>query len=132
MALADARFFSCSRPFQAVSARSSLHVDGDVTIHALELDGALRIVAAPGASLVIKALSVRNAGATRRELGAAELADGAALPEVARLRGYVYDEAEVAELSVSAGAHVVDGAPTSRPAGLSWTVRTGTAPVPIA
>mgnify|MGYP001358763720 CR=1 FL=1 len=75
------------------------------------------LLAAPGASLVIKALSVRNAGATRRELGAAELADGAALPEVARLRGYVYDEAEVAELSVSAGAHVVDGAPTSRPAG---------------
>ena len=51
----------------SLTARSALHVDGDVTIHSLDLDGSLRVSCAPGAKIVITSLRVRNGGARLRE-----------------------------------------------------------------
>jgi hypothetical protein len=45
-----------------ISKRSSLVLDGNVTIQALDLDGALTVRVARGASLRIESLTVRNGG----------------------------------------------------------------------
>ena len=45
-----------------ISGRSTLIVDGDVTIENLDLDGTLLIKAAPGGPITIKDLVVRNHG----------------------------------------------------------------------
>ncbi|KAG7397637.1 UDP-N-acetylglucosamine pyrophosphorylase [Phytophthora boehmeriae] len=46
-----------------ITARSTLIVEGsDITIDAVSLDGAVRIVAYPGAKVEVKSLSVKNAG----------------------------------------------------------------------
>ena len=71
----------------AVTARSSLEVRGcDVVIGALDLDGALRIRAAPGVRLRVLQLTVRNRGHEFVALSDEEQAGAA--PEVLRIRGY--------------------------------------------
>jgi UDP-sugar pyrophosphorylase len=91
-----------------VSGRSSLLLEGDVTVHALALDGALAIRAAPGARVVVRRLRVVNAGDTFVDLSDAELSDEKT-PEVARLRGYMRVVNEVRELVFDApGEYVVD------------------------
>ena len=46
----------------SMTGRSSLVLAGDVTIEALELDGALEVIAEPGAQAHIKRLVVQNDG----------------------------------------------------------------------
>jgi len=93
-----------------VSARSTLLLDGEIQISHLELDGALKVRAAPGARVTILRLRVHNRGCAPRELSAAELADGATA-EVCRIRGFTYDEVEVREMNFNEpGEHVVDEA----------------------
>ena len=62
---------------QELKARSTLLLDGEIQISHLELDGALKVRAAPGARVTILRLRVHNRGCAPRELSAAELADGA-------------------------------------------------------
>ena len=45
-----------------ISSASSLVLDGDIRLHSLELDGALSIIAAPGATVHVRGCAVRNAG----------------------------------------------------------------------
>jgi UDP-sugar pyrophosphorylase len=45
-----------------ISGRSSLVLDGDITLHSLTLDGALSILACDGASVSVRECSVSNAG----------------------------------------------------------------------
>ena len=93
-----------------LSARSSLWLDGDISVQALTLDGALTVRAAAGATVVIRRLRVVNGGAVRRELDETELASDAT-PEVARLRGYTYEPLEVRELTFDVpGQYVIDEA----------------------
>ena len=77
-----------------LSARSTLWIDGDVTLHALQLDGGLIIRACAGASVIVKSLTVSNAGYSLRELSEAELSGEGGAAEVARLRGYEYVRSE--------------------------------------
>ena len=112
----------------ALTSRSSLHVEGDVILHELNLDGALTIIAEPGSSIVIKQLRVSNAGSVLRELSEAELAPASSVSEVSKLRGYVYDDVEVHELRALGGSGevVVQGEPVSSVNdGLEWRVRKG-------
>lgn len=74
----------------SLTARSALHLDGDITIRSLSLDGALRVIAAPGAQVFIDGLQVVNDGWRVRELTAEEEA-GPPTPEVERLRGYALE-----------------------------------------
>jgi len=91
-----------------ISAASSLLLDGDITIESLELDGALRIVALPGARVAVRKLRVRNKGCALLELSAAHIAD-AATPETRKIRGYTYEVREVRDLRFETpGDHVVD------------------------
>jgi len=46
----------------SVSARSSLVLDGDITLHSLRLDGALSIRACAGASVAVRGCTVANGG----------------------------------------------------------------------
>jgi len=82
-----------------LSARSSLYLDGDISLEGpLELDGALSVRAVgAGVRVVIRRLRVHNEGHTFRELSAAEL-QSADVPEVARLRGYELVAGAVEEL----------------------------------
>ena len=71
-----------------LTARSTLLVDGeDVTIDALELDGALEVRVCDGASLRIISLAVVNDGWSFDELSEAVLAN-AECPPLLRMRGY--------------------------------------------
>lgn len=93
-----------------VTGRSTLMLDGDVTVQALDLDGGLIIRACSGAHVTVRSLRVKNGGWALRELSEAECADGSGLPEVARLRGYEYVRgADVRELTFDTpGEFVVD------------------------
>ena len=73
-----------------ISDRSSLLLDGDVVIEKLELDGDLRIIAAPGSKIVIRSLELSNLGTLFEAL---DLND-AAVQESSRIRGYVKKELE--------------------------------------
>ena len=92
-----------------VSARSSLLLEGEIrVVGSLELDGALRVVALPGARVTIKRLKVSNKGCELVELSAAQLADDAT-PETLKIRGYTYEVREVRELRFEQpGDHVVE------------------------
>ena len=67
----------------SISPKSSLVLDGDVTLHGLSLDGALLIKACPGASVAVRSCAVTNAGwpFTPIEPGSA--------PKSVSIRGYV-------------------------------------------
>jgi hypothetical protein len=87
----------------SLTARSALILDGEITLCALTLDGALRVVAAPGAKVIIDGLKVVNDGWRLRELspeeqagpshphGGCEQQAGLPTPEVERLRGYALE-----------------------------------------
>ena len=68
-----------------VSSRSTLVLDGLVTLHSLELDGALVVKAGPGVRIAVKGCKVANAGWEWRALTAEELK---AAPEAIAIRGY--------------------------------------------
>lgn len=77
-----------------ISARSTLVVDGEnVSIGALQLDGALIVHAVAGAKVRVDGLTVSNAGWSFRALSAAELAS---VDQKYAMRGYVLDRAEQA------------------------------------
>eukprot|EP00667_Euglena_gracilis_P004136 EG_transcript_4151 len=95
--------FRGAGPF-AVSGRSALLLDGDITFEHLQLDGALVLRAAPGCRVTVRRLTVANAG-----LAFVPLAEGAAVPDHARLRGYALARAAVAEVVVEEpGEYVLD------------------------
>ena len=93
----------------AISATSTLVVKGEeVTIEALELDGALVVDVADGGSLAIRSLQVRNAGWQFVELTDAE---SVAADEATAIRGFRLQRTETRTISVKAGEHmeIVDG-----------------------
>ncbi|KAE8894398.1 UDP-sugar pyrophosphorylase 1 [Phytophthora fragariae] len=74
-----------------LTARSTLFVEGaDVTFDSLELDGAVRIVACPGAKVEVKSLSVKNAGVEYESVPADS-------DPVDAMRGYRLKQLEVKE-----------------------------------
>ncbi|KAI9992018.1 hypothetical protein PInf_017398 [Phytophthora infestans] len=87
----------------SITARSTLIVEGaEVTFDALDLDGAVRIVACPGAKVKVKSLSVKNAGVEYE----AVLADG---DPVDAMRGYRLKQEEVNEFRFDTpGNYVID------------------------
>mmetsp|Transcript_10883 Transcript_10883/g.19215 ORF Transcript_10883/g.19215 Transcript_10883/m.19215 type:complete len:600 (+) Transcript_10883:279-2078(+) len=88
-----------------ISDRSSLVLEGDVTIESLDLDGDLRVVAAPGASIVIKHLTVKNDGVEFLPV-AFEDQD---FDEVYRIRGYTKKEHESLVISqTEPGETIID------------------------
>ena len=90
----------------AISARSALTIAGagSVTIHALTLDGALAIEAGAGARVVVKRLSVANAGVDFEPLAA-----GAAVPDWQKIRAFTCVRRAVRELKFpEPGDYVVD------------------------
>eukprot|EP00315_Gephyrocapsa_oceanica_P009962 CAMPEP_0185290268 /NCGR_PEP_ID=MMETSP1363-20130426/4462_1 /TAXON_ID=38817 /ORGANISM="Gephyrocapsa oceanica, Strain RCC1303" /LENGTH=665 /DNA_ID=CAMNT_0027886247 /DNA_START=17 /DNA_END=2014 /DNA_ORIENTATION=- len=100
----------CGGAAISLTASSGLLLDGDITVHSLSLDGALRISAVRGARVTVRALQVRNAGWRVRELSPEEAADEAT-PEVLRLRGYALDVLEERVLHFGVpGEHIVDEA----------------------
>ncbi|KAL4157119.1 hypothetical protein PRNP1_006144 [Phytophthora ramorum] len=75
----------------SLTARSALIVEGaDIKIDALELDGAVRIVACPGATVEVKSLSVKNAGVEYESVPANS-------DPVDAMRGYRLKQLEVKE-----------------------------------
>lgn len=92
----------------SVTARSSLLLDGQINVERLQLDGALRIIAAPGATVTIRKLSVANTGVELHELSEAQLSD-AAVPEAERLRGFRWVAAEERTIRFDEpGEHIID------------------------
>jgi len=86
-----------------ISQRSTLVLDGDVTLENLTLDGALTITASPGCKVRIAWLSVKNEG-WLLEATAEDEPD-----EVARIRGFRVRRLGARELAFDApGEHVVD------------------------
>jgi len=88
-----------------VSERSALLVSGAVVIAGLQLDGTLRIVAAPGARVRVEGLTVRNRGWDWVPLG-----DGEEAAEEVRIRGFRVERHAAAEFTFSEpGEHVLSG-----------------------
>lgn len=96
----------------SVSSSSTLLITGggDVTIEALDLDGALVIEVEAGASLLIRNLSVKNDGWVPTRLSAEEnRAEGeGGLPEAIRIRGFRYDKRACYRVRVTGGERVID------------------------
>ena len=106
----------------SVTARSTLVVRGAaVEIHALELDGALVIEVADGASLVINSLAVKNDGWEFRELSDDEQARE---EEATAIRGYRLVRHDAKYLKVAAGEHIVVEEGKAKRASLSQ-IKTG-------
>ena len=87
--LAEVRFRFPTPAHVSISPRSTLVLEGDVTINKLSLDGDLRIRAAPGARVEVSSLTVSNSGSHLEGVDA-----GAALPEAQLLRGFRIREEE--------------------------------------
>lgn len=87
-----------------ISQRSTLVLEGNVTIRALALDGALRISACVGASVEVVSLRVHNAGVAYAavEATAAQTED----PVVA-MRGYTFEQLGVRELIFDSPGHYI-------------------------
>lgn len=77
-------------PSVSLTPRSALVLEGDIILRALTLDGALRVLASPGAKVIIDGLRVVNEGWRLRELTPEE-ESGPPTPEVERLRGYALE-----------------------------------------
>ncbi|ETM56453.1 hypothetical protein L914_00580, partial [Phytophthora nicotianae] len=74
-----------------LTARSTLIVEGaDVTFDALDLDGAVRVVACPGANVRVKSLCVKNAGVEYESVSSDS-------DPVESMRGYRLKQIEVKE-----------------------------------
>uniref|UniRef100_A0A6S8CKX9 UTP-monosaccharide-1-phosphate uridylyltransferase n=1 Tax=Aplanochytrium stocchinoi TaxID=215587 RepID=A0A6S8CKX9_9STRA len=67
-----------------ISDRSSLVLDGDITIHNLTLDGHLHVKAPAGSKVIIKSLTVKNDGVTFDPISEDDNVD-----EIYAIRGYV-------------------------------------------
>jgi len=93
-----------------ISDRSALILDGaGISIHSLDLDGALEIYAAPGAEVMIKGLVVKNRG-----WAIESLQDAAAVSEPVRMRGFVINKMQTERLVFDKpGRYTVDGGVTS-------------------
>lgn len=89
-----------SPPHVRISRRSTLVVEGDVTIRSLELDGALRVSACAGASVEITNLRVQNAGYAYTAVELTERTD-----PIDAMRGYTFAELGLRELSFDAPGH---------------------------
>uniref|UniRef100_A0A7S3YN92 UTP-monosaccharide-1-phosphate uridylyltransferase n=1 Tax=Lotharella globosa TaxID=91324 RepID=A0A7S3YN92_9EUKA len=76
-----------------ISATSTLVLDGDVTIKNLELDGALIVVAQPGAQVVVDETKVANKGHGWTMVKG----DDKEVDEMFRIRGYTLDVKEEAK-----------------------------------
>ncbi len=61
-----------------------------IVVESLDLDGALEVVAAPGANVVIRGLTVRNAG-----VAFVPLEKGADVPDWKKIRGFAVERKEV-------------------------------------
>ena len=95
-----------SPKFVAVTERSTLILEGDVTVKSLQLDGGLVVKCGPGASCVIDHCVATNAGFVRNEAPPDA-------PEATAIRGYVTDKGEdVPCFELASGSWVVttDGA----------------------
>jgi UDP-sugar pyrophosphorylase len=93
-----------------ISARSVLVVEGEgvALVENLELDGALVISAAPGATVSVKGLKVQNKGWEWKELASGGEGD-ASVPEELRIRGFEVAKHETMEVFITeAGDWVVD------------------------
>ncbi|CAK9030141.1 UDP-sugar pyrophosphorylase (UDP-galactose/glucose pyrophosphorylase) (UGGPase) [Durusdinium trenchii] len=89
----------------SISERSSLVLDGDIVVESLDLDGDLRITAAPGAKVVVKNLTVKNQGVEWVPVDF----DDQSVDEAMRIRGYVKKENESLVINQSdPGETVVD------------------------
>lgn len=95
-----------SPKFVAVTERSTLILEGDVTVKSLQLDGGLVVKCGPGASCVIDHCVATNAGFARNEAPPDA-------PEATAIRGYVTEQgADVPCFELASGSWVVttDGA----------------------
>lgn len=89
----------------SISSRSSLILEGrDIVVRSLQLDGALRIVACPGARVDVRSLRVENAGVEYEPVAAGENVSA-----VDAMRGYLLKQVGVRELRFDApGEYIVD------------------------
>ncbi|KUF87155.1 hypothetical protein AM588_10001419 [Phytophthora nicotianae] len=87
-----------------LTARSTLIVEGaDVTFDALDLDGAVRVVACPGANVRVKSLCVKNAGVEYESVSSDS-------DPVESMRGYRLKQIEVKEFRFDTpGNYEIDG-----------------------
>ena len=72
----------CPGGARARLGKSQLVLDGDVTLHSLDLDGALSIKACPGASVAVRECTIANAG------WAFEPMEPGSAPKAVSIRGY--------------------------------------------
>jgi len=85
-----------------ISDKSSLILDGDISIEQLELNGSLSIRAAPGSKVVVKSLSVSNSG---NEMVPTTEGDS----EPMRIRGYRMRRNEMLSIEIEEpGLHVIN------------------------
>ena len=90
----------------SVSGTSTLVLDGKVTLHSLQLDGALVVRAGPGVSVEVKDCKIANAGWAWRPL-----AEGEGQPEAIAIRGYTVDKKEAVVHEITEpGAYEISGA----------------------
>ena len=73
-----------------ISGRSSLVVNGNVTIESLDLDGALVIECEEGATGVVRDLVVNNKGWEKEDVDSSD----SSIPEYLRIRGYKLNKIE--------------------------------------
>jgi len=103
-----------------ISDRSTLVLDGDITLKNLDLDGTLVVKVAPGASLVIDGATIRNQGwrflplASQNYCQELRCANSVPCPnhtvdQKYQIRGYTLVKEEQAVLEVAAGAKSYSG-----------------------
>jgi UDP-sugar pyrophosphorylase len=91
-----------------IAPTAALVLEGDISVEALDLDGALVIRAAPGAHVRVARARVRNAGWAIVPLSEAE---AAAASEAARIRGFRIEKRDTRELLFDApGEYLVEDA----------------------
>lgn len=87
-----------------VSARSTLILDGDITVRSLNLDGTLIVRVAPGGKVVIDGLTVANKGWTFQNIE-----DDSKVPQAYAIRGYTLNKIEQKEYIFDGSANVTLG-----------------------
>ncbi|GAB5360512.1 hypothetical protein AAMO2058_000634700 [Amorphochlora amoebiformis] len=94
----------------SISDKSSLVLEGDITIKSLDLDGALQVIASPGAKVTIEESKVQNDGHEFKEIDVSDTS----IDEKFRIRGYTLDvKAEAKHVCDKAGTWVIkDGKAT--------------------
>ena len=94
-----------------ISANSALLIEGEgvALVEDLELDGALVVSAAPGATVTVKGLKVRNKGWEWKELAEGGKGDES-VPEELRIRGFEVVKHETKEVVVTEPGNWVVGA----------------------